>query len=316
MKVPYIVDIKENSLDDGIGIRSVIFFKGCALKCVWCQNPEAQNVNPELVYQPKNCIHCTPQCFVHCPNDAFNYPNMVLNRSVCILSQCCTIDCPADVFSVAGKLYTVNELVERFRSNMIFYRNSNGGISLSGGEPMMFPEFILNLIMRLREINIGIAIETCGLFPLNSQTKKILEQVQFIYYDVKIMNSNKHIQYCGVDNVTILENLKQLVKEGLVTLPKNNSELKIPASKPLLVPRIPLIPHITIKSDNLKEIAQFLKSLNISLIDLLPYNPLWIEKAHSIDHPVSYPRDSWMNDKEKLSAASFFKGFKFDTFVI
>jgi pyruvate formate lyase activating enzyme len=314
MKIPYIVDIKDNSLDDGTGIRSVVFFKGCPLSCVWCQNPEAQNPHQELVFEAEKCIHCAPSCYVHCPNDAFDYTNMVLLREKCQLSWNCVESCPANVFSVAGKRYDIDKLVQRFSSNIVFYQNSNGGVTLSGGEPMLYPEYTLKLIQELRKKNIDIAIETCGLFNLNELSKQILDQIQYIYFDVKLVNAEKHKQYCGIDNTQILQNLKNLIEEDLVILPEHKTILENAATKPYLIPRIPLIPEIVSSPENLRDIALLLRNLNVKLIDLLPYNPLWIKKTNTLGHNVEYNRETWMSSEEKSVAAEFFKGFEFDIF--
>ena len=314
MKIPYIVDIKDNSLDDGVGIRSVVFFKGCPLRCVWCQNPEAQKVHQELVFEAEKCIHCAPSCFVRCPNEAFDYTNMIIHREKCNLSWNCVESCPANVFSVAGKQYDINYLIQRFSSNIIFYQNSNGGVTLSGGEPMLYPEYILNLIHGLRKESITIAIETCGLFNFDVPSRRIIDQIQYLYFDVKLVDSEKHKQFCGADNTQILQNLEKLIKEDIVILPKDKTELLKPAVKPYLIPRIPLIPEIVTDPENLRDIAQFLRNLNVKMIDLLPYNPLWVKKSNTIGHVGEYNRETWMTSEEKANAAEFFDGFEFDTF--
>jgi len=318
MKIPYIVDIKENSLDDGPGIRSVIYFKGCPLSCNWCHNPEAQNVNQELVFQKNNCIHCLPKCLVQCPNKAFDYLNMKLDRELCTLSRKCVIECPANVFSITGKLYEISELVQRFKSNITFYNNSNGGVTLTGGEPMLFPEYILELLQQLRNNNIGIVIETCGVFPLKSQTKQIIEQIQYLYYDIKLMDNTEHKTYCGISNEKILENFTRLITDGYVELPASKQDLEIRKSyeKPLLIPRVPLIPDITTKKHNLQKICAFFKEFRIKVIDLLPYNPLWLNKSSALGLIHKYTRDSWMTQQELTYVHSYFRDFEFDTFKI
>lgn len=315
MNTPYIVDIKDNSLDDGVGIRSVIFFKGCPLRCVWCQNPEAQSPNQELIFQFEKCINCSPSCYVKCPNDAFDYNSMSINRKNCNLSQDCVKSCPAEVFSVAGNQYTVEDLVQRFLSNMIFFQNSNGGVTLSGGEPMLFPEYILNLILELRKKGINVAIETCGLFNMNSVMQHVLKNIQYLYFDVKFVDSQQHYKYCGVENTSILRNFREIIENDLVILPTQKTELQIPAKKPYLIPRIPLIPNVVTTMKNLREIAQFLRECNVKVIDLLPYNPLWIKKAATIGHKVKYYRNTWMDSEEKANAAEIFFEFQFDTFT-
>jgi pyruvate formate lyase activating enzyme len=316
MKIPYIVDIKENSLDDGVGIRSVIFFKGCPLTCVWCQNPEAQSPNQELVFESEKCIKCSPSCYVQCPTNAFNYDMMTVNRKKCTLSWNCVQTCPANVFSIAGQKYEIKNLIQRFESNKIFYQNSGGGITLSGGEPMIYPEYVLELIKGLQEIRLQVAIETCGLFKWDEISREILRQVQHIYFDMKIIDPVKHAKYCGVSNKQIVENLEIMIKEKLVILPVDKKEIEKPSQKPYLIPRIPLIPDIVMNTQNLSNIAQFLRKLHVKVIDLLPYNPLWSKKSYTIGKDPKYIRDTWLKPEEKSYAAQFFQDFLFDSFKI
>ncbi|TFG19076.1 MAG: glycyl-radical enzyme activating protein [Promethearchaeota archaeon] len=316
MNTPYIVDIKDNSLDDGVGIRSVVFFKGCPLKCVWCQNPEAQNSNQELIFEPDKCINCTPSCYVKCPNDAFNYDLMNIDRKKCNFSWDCVKSCPAEVFSIAGKQYNIEDLVNRFVSNMVFYQNSNGGVTLSGGEPMLFPEYSLNLTLELRKKRINVAIETCGLFTTNPFSLQVLENIQYLYFDVKFIDENDHKRYCGVENTLILRNFKELIDNDLIILPSQKKDLQFPTEKPFLIPRIPLIPGIVTTSKNLKDIAEFMREYNVKVIDLLPYNPLWVKKAGTIGYKLNYNRETWMSSEEKAASAEFFNKFEFDTFTI
>lgn len=323
---PLIVNINQNSLDDGPGIRSVIFFKGCPLRCVWCQNPEAQNLHQELIFQKNLCIHCEP-CRVNCPIQAFRIDSkekqLFLNRQLCNHCFDCTSQCPTDVFKIAGKYYEIAELVEIIKDNLVFYKNSGGGLTLSGGEPLIFPEFIEQLVQEVRKLGVNICIETAGLFNLSENITKIFQMVDLIYFDIKIYNSIDHKRYCGVDNSIILQNFEKLIYDLKFDLPetkdalnfKNLNELASYHNKtPILIPRIPLIPEITDTPENLMNIRQFFQSHRIKLIDLMPYNPLWLDKCDTIGIDKKYFYNKWMSKSELASIRELFKDFLLEKF--
>ncbi|MFX0100632.1 MAG: glycyl-radical enzyme activating protein [Candidatus Hodarchaeota archaeon] len=314
---PLLCNIKQNSLDDGPGIRTVFFFKGCPLRCAWCQNPEAQDTRQELVFQADKCIHCNP-CTVVCPSGAFIYDNAPsLNREECRLHFNCVHSCPADVFKKAGSYHDVENLVDLAKENKVFFKNSGGGITLTGGEPLLFPRYVQTLVESLKREDINIVLETCGMVRFTSEILSILEQVDLIYYDVKIIDPTKHEQHVGGGNSLILQNLEHLVKNSLVILPddKNMVNFKENAyEKPLLIPRIPLIPGLTTGRENLLAIKAFLTGIGFKVIDLLLYNPLWLEKAKTLKMEIKYNRDTWMKKEELEEIREIFGGFQFESF--
>lgn len=291
---PLIINIKRNSLDDGPGIRTVIFFKGCPLSCVWCQNPEAKRRDQEIKYNREDCIKCET-CVKVCPNKAINmeleYP---IIKERCDLCGECINSCDYDGLTFTGHQYAIDELVDIIEKDIIFYKNSNGGITLSGGEPTLYPDFLNKLLRKVKEKGIHVCLETSGYYNPKEFEDKILPFVDLIYFDLKIFNSELHEKYCGVKNTKILENFEVLINQKIDVLP-----------------RIPLIPEITTKPDNLKAIAKYLKSLNIKSIGLLPYNPLWLSKIKTLGREISYSRSEWMTKKEKEEVMDIFKEFKF-----
>jgi pyruvate formate lyase activating enzyme len=314
-ELPLICDIKQNSLDDGPGIRTVLFFKGCPLACAWCQNPEAQESYQELVFQPGKCIACK-DC-VSCAAGAITYPPVGLDRDACIMSMACVDACPASVFKPAGTHHDIDAIMTIARQNKIFYANSGGGITLSGGDPMLFPDYVIDLVNSLVAENIGIVLETCGYFKLSTQERAILGNMQLIYYDVKLIDDQLHEQHTGVHNGLILKNLETLVREGAVILPDSKAMLdfkKNAYDKPLLLPRIPLVPGITDTTENLKAAAELFSSLGIVFIDVLPYNPLGIKKAEALGMSIKYNVTTWMDKDQLAGVRETLRGFQFDKF--
>lgn len=269
MGQPLVLEIKGNSLDDGPGIRTVVFFKGCPLSCVWCHNPESKNPYSELSYDASECINCG-ECRDICPVDAIGkrYP-LVIDREKCNLCFACVDLCPSKAMTRVGFSMTIEEIVEKVLRDEEFYNVSGGGITLSGGEPTMYPAFIGKLLSRLKKLNIHTLLETCGQFKLSLIKKHVLPFLDLIYYDLKLINPDDHIKYCGVPNYRILENFKHLHYLS--------QEMDF-----TLIPRTPLIPDITDTEENLTGIAEFLSEVGVRETHLLPYNPLWYEKEEKL----------------------------------
>jgi len=313
---PLICDIKQNSLDDGPGIRTVIFFKGCPLSCSWCQNPEAKDEADQLVVQASKCIECK-DC-VDCPPKAILEGSPVqVDRARCNLCFQCVDACPAGVFKHAGTPADIEAIVKLARENVVFYRTSGGGITLSGGEPLLFPRFVLALVQRLKAEGINTVLETCGSVKLSSEVLSIIQHLALIYYDVKLADPALHQQHCGASNALVLKNLKRMIEERIVFLPGSKDALdfkKHVYDKPLLVPRIPLVPGITDMLENISGIASILEGLGVKLIDALPYNPLWVEKAKALGSATPGAPKSWMSKEQLARVRDALAGFRFELF--
>lgn len=293
---PLIVNIKRNSLDDGPGIRTVIFFKGCPLSCVWCQNPETKSAAQELSFVKENCNECE-KCMQACEQEAIS-KKLVIERLKCNLCGACIETCPTGALNFVGKEYSVEELLETILKDKVFFENSGGGITLTGGEPTFHMAFLNALLMKVREHGIHACLETCGYYNRDKFNELILPYVDLIYFDIKIFDSETHQKYCGVPNEIILSNLRNLLKHQEVSV----------------LPRIPLIPKITATRQNLQAISNFLNSLGIEELGLLPYNPMWLQKVETIGASLDYNRNRWLTDKEKKSIKNIFRNFKFRDF--
>jgi len=287
---PLIVDIKRNSLEDGPGIRSVVFFKGCPLRCIFCQNFETQEPEAEISFSARECINCGI-CADVCPQKAIDLklPGRI-RREKCSRCGKCASACPGKGLRLIGSYYPVETLTEILLRDSPFYRHSGGGVTLSGGECTLYPDYLEILLKNLKARGVNIVLETSGYFDYDTFKQKILPYIDLIYYDVKIAEPEAHRRYTGKTNHRILDNLRRLIQE-------RESEVH---------PRIPLIPGITATKTNLSAIAHLLCEAGASDVSLLPYNPMGIEMAVTLGRSrPSLPEGFMKHDEEKKIYAMF-----------
>lgn len=263
-----VFDVQSFSVHDGPGIRTLVFLKGCPLKCWWCANPEGQEIFPEVSYHADKCQNCM-SCAEACQYDAIEKVNspqegedlILLNREKC--KKCIRFDCVAACPNVAlitmGKLMTVAEVIKVIKRDNSYFAK-HGGVTLSGGEPLFQPDFSLEILQACREEYINTAIETT-LYSSFNIIEKFIPLVDLFLCDIKQMNSIKHKEYTGVSNEIILKNISKLCKK----------------SKHILI-RIPLIPGCNDDIDNIKQTARFAHENGIDRINILPYHKLGISK--------------------------------------
>ena len=292
MKAPLVLEIKGNSLDDGPGIRSVVFFKGCPLSCIWCHNPESKRANTEISYDREACIGCGT-CIKKCPESALNPANPTfVDRGKCTLCFDCVNACPAKAITRVGTEMTQEELIKKLLSDKAFYDISGGGVTLSGGEATLCTEWVGELAKKLFDNGVRVLIETCGFFDYDKAEKYLLPYVSDIYCDIKLYDREMHRKYCGVYNDIILENFRRMYAD------RERFSYNI-------MPRVPLIPNITDTDENLTAIAEFMRSCGVKKTDLLPYNPTWYPKNDKLGitlAPELADAKSWQS-KEKLEHA-------------
>lgn len=257
---------------DGRGMRTTVFFKGCGLRCLWCANPEGISFKPEITLNPVNCMGCG-FCLKKCPNGAVFLDEegaMQYDRAKCTSCGLCVQLCPTEARKQFGQDYTVDELFRRIYQDRFYFEHSGGGVTFSGGETLMQPRFLYAIAKKCREYHINVAIETCGCGDYEAFAP-CLDYIDFIYFDIKHMDSGMHRKITGRPNEEILENLKKISAHG--------NEICV---------RTPVVPGWNDSDENIRTTAQFISTLPaVRRYELLAYHRLGINKYKILD--IEYP---------------------------
>jgi len=291
-----VFDIGRSSTVDGPGIRTVVFLKGCPLACLWCQNPESQKPFPEIRWNFNKCIGCK-KCIEACPQSAISLVNnrLVTDRNLCINCGACTEVCSAQARELCGKYMTVEEVFDLVKRDMVFYLNTGGGVTVSGGESTMQAEFLIDFLKKCKEVNIHTALDTCG-YTKWGVLKNILQYTDLVLFDLKQMDPEKHYKYTGVPLDNILKNLKKIDGIGVS-----------------IWIRTPVVPSYTDDEENITKISSFIFDLkHLKKFELLPYISYGRQKYPMLDRiyqlkEVEPPSLERMN---KLKEVAKSKGIK------
>lgn len=288
-----IFNIMKYSIHDGPGIRTAVFFKGCPLSCQWCHNPESQKLEQELFFWPERCIGCG-LCLENCPNGALAAADgkPEFRRELCQACGACAKVCNAGARELVGKIMSVPEVIAEIEKDLIFYDESGGGVTFSGGEAFMQPAFLTELLKECRKREIHSALETCGyVYPETLKSVSVLTDL--FLYDLKHIDSQKHEQLTGMPNDLILENLRWLA-----------------ANHPAVIVRVPVIPGCNDDPESLEELGKFMASLGrVKELHLLPYHKAGSDKYRRLGRTYTLPELQAPTDEAMEQMKKHLEGF-------
>jgi len=287
MSEGFIFNIQKFSIHDGPGIRTTIFFKGCPLNCQWCHNPESISSKIDIMYDRTKCTLCNA-CVEACMNKAISIMNnsVITDKSKCNGDRNCELYCINEAREIIGKNYTKDKLINDILKDKIFFEESKGGVTFSGGEALLQIEFLNECLIALKAEKINTAIDTCG-YIKDDHIKRIINYTDLFLYDLKMIDDLKHIKYTGKSNRLILDNFDKLSK----------------LNKRIIV-RVPIIEGINAEDNDIKLLAKFLINKNFEEIHLLPYHDIAKHKHKKLlsnyDTQMSIPSNKRMEEIKKI----------------
>jgi pyruvate formate lyase activating enzyme len=292
-----VFDIKRYSIHDGPGIRTTVFLKGCSLCCLWCHNPESVDPGPELMHWPSRCTRCYA-CIKACPKAAITKDAagaVVIDRKACDLCGKCAEACLYDAMQMVGREMSVEDVLAEVEKDKIFYDQSGGGVTLSGGDPFVQSAFAEALLDGCRSRGIPAAVDTAG-FSRNGVLDRVASKADLILYDLKCMDDARHKELTGVSNVPIIENLKRLS-----------------AGRTEVWVRIPLVSGVNDDDDNIRRTIEFLSSLKtVRQVGILPYHSGGLEKARRIGQESHFRKFETPSEERIASVEAAFREAGFE----
>ena len=292
-----VFDIKRYSIHDGPGIRTTVFLKGCALRCLWCHNPESVDPGPELMHWPARCRRCYA-CVAACPLGAIakNGDGAVsVDRAKCDACGKCAEACLYDAMQIVGREMTVDEVMAEVERDRVFYEQSGGGVTLSGGDPFVQADFAEAVLDACRARGLRTAIDTAGM-AAPGVLDRLAARADLVLYDLKVMDDARHRETTGAPNGPLLENLARLVARG-----------------PEVWVRVPLVPGVNDDDGNVRRAIDFLRSLRkVERVGLLPYHSGGLEKARRIGKERDFRAFEAPGEERVAAVAAAFREAGFD----
>lgn len=265
-----VFDVQRFSIHDGPGIRTVVFFKGCGLDCKWCQNPEGRHPKPELSYHADRCIVGCRDCVDHCPEHAlFDRIDDRVNWDACTNCGECVVHCPSNALAMVGAQMDADRLLAEVLADQPFYARTGGGLTLSGGEPVLHAAFLQAFLPKAKAAGLHVVLETSGQYRFDV-LEPLLPYIDLVLFDVKAGGRERHLQLVGHDDALIRANLAKLLAHE----PKVAVEV-----------RMPVIPGLNDVDESLDILCRQLRELGVERLSLLPYNHLWEAKLRYLHTP-------------------------------
>lgn len=307
--ISLIFDIRRYSINDGPGIRITIFMKGCPLKCKWCHNPESQSPEVQKLYTASKCIGAQ-DCIEECPEGALTLTpdGVVTDFERCTLCGQCADACPTKAIEMSGKLYSTDELMKIIERERVHIDQSGGGVTFSGGEPLMHPEFLIEMLKACGEKGLHRAVDTCGFAETNTLLE-VARHTELFLFDLKLMDTEKHKQWTGISNQLILKNLKLLAETG--------AKINI---------RIPLIKNVNTDKTEIRKMAEFISKLPFKIcgsetaspggklpVNLLPYHNIATGKYQKMEIPYNEGEMEEPTEADIRKAEEIFQSFGIET---
>ena len=281
-KKAVIFDIQRGSYVDGPGIRTTVFMKGCNLSCAWCHNPESKSALAQRMWYENRCAHCG-MCVEKCPEKAIGFSGSGMithNRDSCRLCGNCVTLCPHDAIAICGREMSTDELLREIIKDQAFYEATGGGMTVSGGECMLHPDFVAELLEKCGKENIHTAVDTAGCVPWEN-FEKVIDYTSLFLYDIKCITPELHSEYVGSDNSLILQNYIHLLSAGC-----------------RVIVRVPMIPEFNANDSEFAKISDFLHRYPPEKVELLPYHAMGESKFRALG--LGEPRNFRIPDSELM----------------